>query len=83
MAVRMRQLDSHWKDFRKISYLILFRKSIQKIQVKLKSEKNNGHFTGIPTNIYDTISLTYSQTEKCCRQKLYRKSEHPFYLEIR
>ena len=36
--VRMQQLGSHWTDFRENSYLGIFRKSIEKIQVLLKSD---------------------------------------------
>ena len=42
-SVRMKQLCSHRIDFREILYLIIFQKSILKIQVSLKSDKNNGH----------------------------------------
>jgi len=38
----------------------IFRKSVEKIQVSLKSDKNNGYFTWIPTHIYDNISLNSS-----------------------
>jgi hypothetical protein len=43
--VRMEQLGSHWTDFHEILYLNIFRKSAEKIQVSLKSDKNNGYFT--------------------------------------
>jgi len=36
-SARMQQLGSHWKDFREIWYLRIFRKPIKKIQVSLKS----------------------------------------------
>jgi len=45
LSVRMEQLGSHWTDFRGARYLSTFRKSAEKIQVSLKSEKNNGYFT--------------------------------------
>jgi len=32
-------------------------KTVQKIQVSLKSDKNNGYFTRRPIYIYDHISL--------------------------
>ena len=41
-SVRMEQLGSHWTDFHEIWYLIIFRKTVEKIQVSLKSDKNNG-----------------------------------------
>ena len=38
------KLDFHWTDFHEISYLSIFRKSVEEIQVSLKSDKNNGYF---------------------------------------
>ena len=37
-----------------------FRKQIEKIQVLLKSDKNNEYFTWKPMYIYDNISLNSS-----------------------
>ena len=45
MSVRMGKLGSHRTDFDEIVYLEIFRKTVQKIQVSLKSDKNNGCFT--------------------------------------
>ena len=46
LSVRMEQLGSHLTDFDETVYLgIFFRKPVDKIQVSLKSDKNNGHFT--------------------------------------
>jgi hypothetical protein len=42
-SFRMEQLDSHWTDFDEISF-VNFRKYVEKIQVSLKSDKNNGYF---------------------------------------
>jgi hypothetical protein len=41
-SVRMEHLGSQWKDFHEIRYLSIFRKSVEKIQVSLKSDNNNG-----------------------------------------
>ena len=49
----MEQLGSHWTDFNEIWYLRIFRKSVKKIQVSLKSDKNNRYFTWSPIYIYD------------------------------
>ena len=38
------KLDSYWEDFHGIWYLIIFRKSVEKIQVSLKLTKNNGQY---------------------------------------
>ena len=71
----MEKLGSHCIDVRKIWCLRIFRKSVEKIQVSLKSDKNNGHFTWRPTYI-SYICLNSSYNQKCFRQKLYRKSKH-------
>jgi hypothetical protein len=49
----------------KFGILVSFRKSVQKIQVSLKSDKNNGYFTWRPIYIFYHISLSPSQNEKC------------------
>jgi hypothetical protein len=41
----MEQLGSYWTDFDETSYLSFCRKSVEKIQVSLKSEKYNRYFT--------------------------------------
>jgi hypothetical protein len=46
LYVRMEQLGSPWQDFHEIWRF--FRKSVEKIQVSLKSDKNNGSFTWRP-----------------------------------
>ena len=43
--VRMEQLGSHWTDFHEIWYMSIFRKSVERIQVSLKSNNNYGYFT--------------------------------------
>jgi hypothetical protein len=43
-SVRTEQLGSHWADFHKILYLSICRKSVEKIQISLKSNKNDGYF---------------------------------------
>jgi hypothetical protein len=39
----MEHLSSHWTNFREILYLDIFRGTAEKIQVSLKSDKNNGY----------------------------------------
>jgi hypothetical protein len=58
--VRMEQLGSHCSDFHEIWYLNIFRKPVYKIQVSLKSDKNNGYFTWRPIWVFDYISLSSS-----------------------
>jgi hypothetical protein len=59
-SVRMEHLSSHWTDFPKIWYLSSFKKSVEKIQVSLKSDKNNEYITWKPLYIFDHISLSSS-----------------------
>jgi len=44
-SVRMEQFGSHWKDINYILYLRVFRESVEKIKVSLKSDKDKGYFT--------------------------------------
>jgi hypothetical protein len=60
LSIRMKQLGSHWTDFHEIWYLSIFQKCIEKIQVLLKSDKNNGYFTQRPIYKYDNILLISS-----------------------
>jgi len=46
LSVRMEQLGSHWTNFRRIRYFNIFRKSVDKIQILLKNDKNKKYFTG-------------------------------------
>jgi hypothetical protein len=52
-SVRMKQLGSHWTDFHEIWCFSIFRKSVEKVQVALKSDNYNGWFTWRPIYIYD------------------------------
>ena len=40
----MEQLGSYWTDFHEILYFIIFRKSVDEIQVSPKYDKNIGYF---------------------------------------
>ena len=51
LSTCMKQPGSHWTDNDEILYLIIFWKSVKKIQVKLKSDMNNGYFTWRPMYI--------------------------------
>ena len=73
-ALRVEQLGSYWTDFHEILYLRIFLKSVQKIQVSLKSDKNKVHITYRPIYIfYHTISCSFllrmrNASDKCCRE---------------
>jgi hypothetical protein len=56
LSICMEQLCSHFTDSHEIWYSSIFRNSVEKIQVSLKSDTNNGYFTWISLYIFD-ISL--------------------------
>jgi hypothetical protein len=60
LSVRMELHGSHWTDFYEVWYLSIFRKSVEKIHVRLKSDKKNGYFKWKPMYIHDNILLNYS-----------------------
>ena len=45
LSALMEQIVSHFTDFHEIWYLSIFKKSVQKIQVSLKSDMSNEYFT--------------------------------------
>ena len=57
-SVRMEQRGSNWTDFRKIWYLSILKKkkTVEKIQVSLKSDKSKGYFTWRPIHIFFIIT---------------------------
>jgi len=48
----------------------IFPKYVEKTQVSLKSDKNNGYFTWRPIYIFDHNSLNSSYNKKFFRDKL-------------
>ena len=56
-SIHMEQLGPHYTNFHEIWYLRVFQKSVEKIQVWLKSDKDNKDFSWRPTYIYDHILL--------------------------
>ena len=55
----MEQFGFHWTDFHEILFLSIFRKSVKKIQVSLKADKNNGYFTGEDQFTFIIISPSF------------------------
>jgi hypothetical protein len=45
MSVPMQQLGSHWTNFHEILYVGIFGKSVEKMQVSLRLDKNIGYST--------------------------------------
>jgi hypothetical protein len=67
ISIRMERLGFHRTVFRVIWFLNIFRKSVEKIQLSLKSDKNNWYYTWRPMYIYDHFSLNSSQNVNCFR----------------
>ena len=44
LSICMEQFGYQWRHFKENLYLTIFRRFVEKIQVLLKSDKNNGHF---------------------------------------
>jgi hypothetical protein len=59
-SVCTKQLGFHRTNFLKIWYLSIFRISVEKKQISLKWDKNNGYFTWRPIYIFDHILLIIS-----------------------
>ena len=60
LSIRVEKLGSHWTDLHRTWYLRIARKSVEKIQVSLKSDKNDVYLTRRPLHIYDNIALNSS-----------------------
>ena len=54
LSIRLEHLGSHWMDF----YEIWYKKSVEKIQVSFKPDRNSGYFTWRPEYIYENFSLS-------------------------
>jgi len=49
------ELGFHWTDFHEILCMSIFKKSVEKIQVSLTSDKKNRYFTPWPIYIFHHI----------------------------
>jgi len=76
----MEQLDPHEKDFHESWQLSIFLKSVKKIQVYLKSYKNNGNFTWIRIYVYD-IALILCIPTTNVSDKIVEKIKRHIYVE--
>jgi len=66
----MEQFGFHWVDFNEIQYLRIFQKSVEKIYLYLKSDKDNRYCTRRPIYIFNNIFLNSSHNEKFFRPHL-------------
>jgi len=65
----------------KFDIWVFFFKSVEIIQISLKSDKTNRYFTWRSMYIYDNISLNSCQNEKCFRQN-YRENQNTILCSI-
>ena len=69
-SIRMEQFGPYWADFREILYLIIFRKSVEKIKFSWKLDKKRLLYMN--TNIHSlsslSLSLNYTSNETSFRQ---------------
>ena len=72
LPAHMEQLSSHWMDFHEILYMSIFWISVEKIQVSLKSDKNNGYFTLRPRYIFLRM--------KNVSDKSYRQNQNTHFM---
>ena len=74
-----RKIGSHWKDFREIWYLNIFRKSVKKIQFSLKYGKSNGEQYTFLIISQSVLVRMRNVSDKNCR----KKSKNTFYVRKR
>jgi len=77
-SICMEQLSSQGMYFHEIWHFSVFQKSVEKIQVWLKTDKKNRYFMWRPIYIYDNNSLSFSSNVKWFRHRQYRKSERVY-----
>jgi hypothetical protein len=71
LSIRMEQLGPQLTDFREIWYFTIFHKSVEKIQVSLKYDKNSKNTQPLKY-FYDNIELSFFRmkniSDKICRE---------------
>jgi hypothetical protein len=81
MSVRMEQLHSHKTNFHEIWYLKIFRKSVVKLQVSLKSDTNNGTLHKDPC-IFMIISREILLIMRNVSDKSYRENQNTHFMFV-
>jgi hypothetical protein len=80
LSIRITKIASHWMGFRENLYLIIFLISVEKIQISLKFNNNDGYFTWRPCWILlemrcvSDISFRENRQQIICSITLSRKS---------
>jgi len=79
LSVGMEKLGSHWTDFHEIWYLRFFRKSVKKIQVSSKPDKNNGYFIWRPMYIF-IISHSFLLSMRNVSDRPCRGNQNTYFV---
>ena len=77
---RMEQLGSHWTDFHEIRCFSIFRKSLEKIQVSLQSDKNKYYFTWRQIYIFLIVSRSFLLRMRNVSDKSYRDNQNTRFV---
>jgi len=67
VSVRVERLGFRWTDIHEVLYLEIFRKSVEEIQVSLKSDKSNGT-SHADRYMYCTVTVLHMKTDICTVQ---------------
>ena len=79
--VHMEQLGSHYTDFHKNLYLRIFRKSVEKIQMSLKSDKNKRYFTWRPIYIFLAYLVHFFLKLEILNKNVLENIKHPSCIQ--
>jgi hypothetical protein len=79
-SVLIEQLGSHWADFCEIWYMSVSLKSVEKIQVSLNSDKNNGTLHGNLCTFF-MLSCSFLRRMRKISDKFLEKIKHTFYVQ--
>ena len=81
LSVQMEQLGSHWTYFHDIWHLRIFRKCVEKTEISLTSDKNNGYCTWRPIYTCLIISRSVLRRIKSVSDKIIEKIKHTFHVQ--
>jgi hypothetical protein len=76
----MKQLGSHWTDFHENWYFSIFQNSFEKIQISLKSNKNNGYFKRRAMYLFITSRSTLLTISNVSGKSI-EKTKHTRYFQ--
>ena len=80
-SVRMQQLGSHWDDCHEIRFLYIFRKTVEKIRVSLKYDKNSGTLNGYRYTVLSYLAQIVLELN-IFQAKVVGKKRKIFYVQL-